>query len=68
MVNLLSGFDAPAHPTGLEAALQVPGVTVHMYGKKASRPGRKMGHVTAVGENLVETRERALRAARAIAI
>jgi 5-(carboxyamino)imidazole ribonucleotide synthase len=68
MVNLLSGFEAPAQPTGLETALQVPGVTVHLYGKKASRPGRKMGHVTALGADLVETRERALRAARAIAI
>lgn len=68
MVNLLGGFDAPARPTGLEAALQVPGTTVHLYGKKASRPGRKMGHVTALGEDLIETRERALRAARAIAI
>ncbi len=68
MVNLLGGFDAPARPTGLEAALRVPGVTVHLYGKKASRPGRKMGHVTALGEDLIETRERALRAARAIAI
>lgn len=68
MVNLLSGFDAPAQPIGLESALAVPGVTVHFYGKKLARPGRKMGHVTALGEDLGETRERALRAARAIAI
>ncbi|MCS7080524.1 MAG: 5-(carboxyamino)imidazole ribonucleotide synthase [Chloracidobacterium sp.] len=68
MVNLLGGFDAPARPIGLETALQVPGVTVHLYGKKASRPGRKMGHVTALGDDLAETRERALRAARAITI
>ncbi|MGQ9896507.1 MAG: 5-(carboxyamino)imidazole ribonucleotide synthase [Acidobacteriota bacterium] len=68
MVNLLGGFDAPARPTGLEAALRVPGVTVHLYGKKVSRPGRKMGHVTALGTDLAETRERALRAARAVAI
>ena len=29
--------------------LSVPGATVHIYGKGASRPGRKMGHVTEVG-------------------
>jgi 5-(carboxyamino)imidazole ribonucleotide synthase len=26
----------------------VPGATVHLYGKGAPRPGRKMGHVTEV--------------------
>jgi 5-(carboxyamino)imidazole ribonucleotide synthase len=29
--------------------LTVPGATVHLYGKGAPRPGRKMGHVTQVG-------------------
>jgi 5-(carboxyamino)imidazole ribonucleotide synthase len=29
--------------------LTVPGATVHIYGKGAPRPGRKMGHVTEVG-------------------
>jgi 5-(carboxyamino)imidazole ribonucleotide synthase len=28
--------------------LQVPGAAVHLYGKSAIRPGRKMGHVTRV--------------------
>jgi 5-(carboxyamino)imidazole ribonucleotide synthase len=28
--------------------LTVPGATVHLYGKGAPRPGRKMGHVTEV--------------------
>jgi 5-(carboxyamino)imidazole ribonucleotide synthase len=28
--------------------LTVPGATVHLYGKAAARPGRKMGHVTEV--------------------
>jgi 5-(carboxyamino)imidazole ribonucleotide synthase len=34
---------------GYEAWLSVPGATVHLYGKGAPRPGRKMGHVTQVG-------------------
>jgi 5-(carboxyamino)imidazole ribonucleotide synthase len=49
-VNLLGGADG-ADPRGrarLAAALAVPGVAVHLYGKRA-RPGRKLGHVTAVG-------------------
>lgn len=31
--------------------LTQPGATVHLYGKGAPRPGRKMGHVTVVGKN-----------------
>jgi 5-(carboxyamino)imidazole ribonucleotide synthase len=34
---------------GYERWLTVPGATVHLYGKGAPRPGRKMGHVTEVG-------------------
>ena len=30
-------------------ALQVPGVRLHLYGKKVAKPGRKMGHLSAVG-------------------
>ena len=39
-----------------------PGVKVHLYGKQP-RPGRKLGHVTALGEDLDEVRARAARAA-----
>jgi 5-(carboxyamino)imidazole ribonucleotide synthase len=40
-----------------------PGVKVHLYGKQV-RPGRKIGHVTALGDDLEEVRERARRAAQ----
>lgn len=40
-----------------------PGAKVHLYGKQV-RPGRKIGHVTVLGENLDEVRSRAARAAR----
>jgi len=40
-----------------------PGAKVHLYGKKV-RPGRKIGHVTVLGDDLDRTRERAARAAR----
>ncbi len=40
-----------------------PGVKVHLYGKQV-RPGRKIGHVTALGDDMTAVRERARRAAR----
>jgi len=39
-----------------------PGVKVHLYGK-AVRPGRKIGHVTALGDDVEDLRDRARRAA-----
>jgi 5-(carboxyamino)imidazole ribonucleotide synthase len=43
-----------------------PDVTLHWYGK-GQRPGRKLGHVTALGEDLAEVRARAVAAARYLA-
>jgi 5-(carboxyamino)imidazole ribonucleotide synthase len=40
-----------------------PAIKVHLYGKQV-RPGRKIGHVTALGDDLASVRERAARAAR----
>jgi 5-(carboxyamino)imidazole ribonucleotide synthase len=63
MVNLM-GDDAG---TGLgnpnvAAALAVPTAALHLYGKAEARPGRKMGHLTALGDTAVEALERAVRA------
>jgi 5-(carboxyamino)imidazole ribonucleotide synthase len=52
MVNLLGTGDGPGMPAGLHDALAIPGAHVHLYGKKESRRGRKMGHVTALGRTL----------------
>ena len=49
MVNLLASGDGLGTPQGLTEALRVPGAHVHIYGKARSGPGRKMGHVTALG-------------------
>jgi 5-(carboxyamino)imidazole ribonucleotide synthase len=43
-------------------ALEVPGVRVHLYGKPSARPGRKMGHLSAVGATPAEALERVQRA------
>lgn len=63
MINLLGRVTAPAIAPGLARALAVPGAHVHVYGKAMTRPGRKMGHVTALGA----TPEAALKTARAAA-
>lgn len=39
-------------------ALATPGVSVHLYGKEECRKGRKMGHITIVGDSDAETRAR----------
>lgn len=48
MVNLLGTNNAPVSAKGMEKALAVPGANIHIYGKKDLRPGRKMGHITAL--------------------
>lgn len=68
MVNVigadLSDSDDPA--ARRHEALSIPGVHLHLYGK-AYRAGRKLGHVTALGETIDEARDRARRAASALA-
>ena len=62
MLNLLGekGYEGPARYSGLDAALALDGVKLHLYGKKMTRPFRKMGHVTVVG-NDVDTAARTAR-------
>lgn len=64
MINLLGSGPGPGRPTGLEAALAVPGAAIHLYGKTTSGRGRKMGHVTALGPTPSEALATAERAAR----
>jgi 5-(carboxyamino)imidazole ribonucleotide synthase len=67
MVNVLGERKgSPAQADTLPNALAVEGVTPHIYGKPDVRPGRKMGHVTALGTDSDEVRARAERAADAI--
>ena len=66
MINVLGHREGTAQPNGLADALATPGVGVHIYGKKQVRPKRKMGHVTATGDDPTEVRARAERAAELI--
>ena len=40
----------------MQMLLKMDGVTPHIYGKKETRPFRKMGHVTVVNNNIEEAR------------
>lgn len=68
MVNILGQSSDPLPPTpnGLTTALAHPGAHVHLYGKRQSRPGRKMGHATALGPDIAAAEAIALRAADAV--
>lgn len=59
MVNLVGaeGFKGNVVYNNIEEILKMPGVTPHIYGKKQTRPYRKMGHVTIINENLAEARK-----------
>ena len=46
------------------AALSLPGVCLHLYGKSEPRQGRKMGHLTALGPTVIEAVERVTQARR----
>jgi 5-(carboxyamino)imidazole ribonucleotide synthase len=61
MVNLLGPprqFGPPRY-LGLEECLAIDGCHVHIYGKRETRPYRKMGHVTIVGRDRGETMDKA---------
>ncbi|KAI8326470.1 phosphoribosylaminoimidazole carboxylase [Martensiomyces pterosporus] len=59
MINVLggaNGFDSVLDPC--LASLEVPGATVHLYGKAEAKVGRKMGHITVVADSALQLRRR----------
>jgi len=64
MVNLLgeAGHEGLARYEGIEDVLAMEGVYLHLYGKKYTKPFRKMGHVCIINED----RETAIRIARSV--
>ncbi len=61
MVNILGepGFEGDAIYEKLDDVLSLPGTYVHLYGKKTTKPYRKMGHVTVVNKNLDQAKRQA---------
>lgn len=65
MANLLGDLWEAGEPDWA-AALCLPDVKLHLYGKDEARPGRKMGHLTALGPSPEEARARVLHARAAL--
>jgi 5-(carboxyamino)imidazole ribonucleotide synthase len=51
---------------GLKRVLAVPGVKLYVYGKKTSKPRRKLGHITATAKTVKEALARAAKARKAV--
>jgi len=70
MVNLVGaeGYTGDVVYQNIESIMKMDGVTPHIYGKKETRPFRKMGHVTIVHEDLNEARKIAQEVKNAIKV
>ncbi|AGA77157.1 5-(carboxyamino)imidazole ribonucleotide synthase [Echinicola vietnamensis] len=70
MVNLLGedGFTGEAVVEGMDEAMKEKGVYLHLYGKKITKPFRKMGHVTILEANVEALKAKALKIKNSIKI
>ena len=59
MVNLVGSenHQGPVRYKNIEHIMAIEGVNPHIYGKKETRPFRKMGHITIVNESLEIARQ-----------
>jgi 5-(carboxyamino)imidazole ribonucleotide synthase len=68
MVNILGTRASAYRAESVRAALEVEGAHLHIYAKREARPGRKMGHVTALGDTLAAAEAIAAEAARRVQV
>ena len=68
MINILGERDGLTKIIGVDEALQIPGVSVHLYGKSPTKIDRKMGHITATAKTVAQARAHAREARRKISI
>ena len=70
MINLLGepGYTGRTIVEGMDEALAIDGVAVHIYGKADSRPFRKMGHVTVVDDTIEAASKKAEQVRRVLKI
>jgi 5-(carboxyamino)imidazole ribonucleotide synthase len=61
MINLLGdkGHEGNVYYQGMDEALGIEGVYPHIYGKKITKPFRKMGHITVMGNSVEDAIEKA---------
>jgi 5-(carboxyamino)imidazole ribonucleotide synthase len=70
MVNLVGaeGFAGDAIYEGIEEVLAIPDAFIHLYGKKETKPGRKMGHATILSDQKQDLIQQANKIKRTLAI
>lgn len=68
MINILGERNTIASVSGLEKALAIPNVSVHIYGKAETRKERKMGHITVADSTIYEAYRKAKLARKFITI
>ena len=70
MVNLLgeAGYTGPARYEGLDELLRIDGASIFLYGKKETRPQRKMGHITIVDDDITSLRAKVEQVKNAIRV
>ncbi len=70
MVNLVGaeGYRGPVIYEGIDNILRLPGVSPHIYGKRETRPFRKMGHVTIADASLEQARATAAKVKETILV
>lgn len=61
MVNLLGepGYSGNALYEGFDEVVKISGVHIHLYGKKLTKPFRKMGHVTIIDQDVESLKQKA---------
>jgi len=61
MINLLGeqGYAGKAKYEGLTEVMAIEGVKIHLYGKKTTKPFRKMGHVTILSHTIEDAKHKA---------
>ncbi len=68
MKNILGEKNGFGYPKGIEKALKILNVSIHIYGKHEARPKRKMGHITVIGDNIDECLRKANKARKMLKI
>ncbi len=70
MVNLLGeeGYTGPAIYEGLDRLLEIDGANIFLYGKKITKPHRKMGHITILGNDMETLKEKVQLVKKAIKV
>jgi len=57
MINILGEKNSPARLRGINKLLKFENMYLHIYGKQETNKGRKMGHITVLGDNLQRTKK-----------